>query len=111
MKHVFARTLRNCSFIAAVGLSAIYGGPSFAAGKDIVFAVGTPILNLDPGVGTDTYADTVKFQIMEGLVQTNADTGAIEPMLATEWNVADVELVLRSPFCAPSGRKSGSHFS
>lgn len=89
MKHVFARTLRNCSFIAAVGLAAIYGGPSFAAGKDIVFAVGTPILNLDPGVGTDTYADTVKFQIMEGLVQTNADTGAIEPMLATEWNVAD----------------------
>lgn len=59
-----------------------------AQDADIVFAIGTPVLNLDPGSATDSQAMTIRYQIMEPLVQVNAETGAIEPLLAESWEVA-----------------------
>lgn len=54
----------------------------------IDFALGAPVLTLDPGVAAGTQAQSVRFQIMETLVQMNAETSEIEPLLAETWEVA-----------------------
>ncbi len=64
-------------------------GPASAAEREIKFAFGAPILTLDPGISAGSQAQTVRFHIMEPLVQMNAETGAIEPLLAESWSVAD----------------------
>ena len=46
-------------------------------------------VTLDPGVAAGTQAQTVRIQIMETLVQMNAETSDIEPLLAKQWEVAD----------------------
>lgn len=64
--------------------------PAFAQDDTVIdFALGSPVLTLDPGVAAGTQAQTVRFQIMETLVQINAETLEIEPLLAESWEVAD----------------------
>lgn len=78
------------SGLAALVLStALVAAPAIAQDRDITFAFGAPILTLDPGISAGSQAQTVRIQIMESLVQLNADTGAIEPLLAESWSVAD----------------------
>src|SRR5690606_12858148 len=57
--------------------------------KIVDFALGAPVLTLDPGVAAGTQAQTVRIQVMETLVQLNAETSEIEPLLAERWEVAD----------------------
>lgn len=60
-----------------------------SAPRDLKFVFGAPILTLDPGISAGSQAQTVRFQIMEPLVKLNAETGAVEPLLAESWSVAD----------------------
>lgn len=82
------RAVATCgiaAFLAGAALSA----PAGAQDRGLTFAFGAPILTLDPGISAGSQAQTVRFQIMESLVQLNAETGAIEPLLAESWSVAD----------------------
>lgn len=63
--------------------------PALAQDKVIDFALGAPVLTLDPGVAAGTQAQTVRVQVMETLVQLNAETSEVEPLLAETWEVAD----------------------
>lgn len=60
-----------------------------AEARAIKFAMGAPVLTLDPGVAAGTQAQTVRVQVMEQLVQMNAGTGAIEPLLAESWTTSE----------------------
>ena len=75
--------------IALLMSTALAVAPANAQDRDLTFAFGAPILTLDPGISAGSQAQTVRFQIMESLVQLNADTGGIEPLLAESWSVAE----------------------
>ena len=64
--------------------------PSRAQGteRDLRFALGSPILSLDPGISDGSQPQTVRYHIMEQLVRMNPADGAIEPLLAERWSVA-----------------------
>ena len=85
-RRLAARLVQPLLFAAAAGVLAT--GAS-AAPREIRFAFGAPILTLDPGISAGSQAQTVRFHMMESLIQLNADTGAIEPLLAESWSVAD----------------------
>lgn len=74
---------------AALLTLAATGTTAQSAPRDLKFVFGAPILTLDPGISAGSQAQTVRFHMMEALVQLNADTGAIEPLLAERWSVAD----------------------
>lgn len=66
--------------------------PALGQDKVIDFALGAPVLTLDPGVAAGTQAQTVRMQIMETMVQLNAETSEVEPLLAESWEVEDDNL-------------------
>lgn len=79
---------RSLFFMLSIGASLVaLSAPADA--RSINFATGAPVLSLDPGVSAGTQAQTVRIQIMEPLVQMNAETGKIEPLLAESWDLAD----------------------
>ncbi|HEY0917643.1 ABC transporter substrate-binding protein [Devosia sp.] len=82
--HSISRRLLGAALLASV-----FALPA-AAQQDAVidFALGAPILTLDPGVAAGTQAQSVRVQIMETLVQMNAETAEIEPLLAERWEVS-----------------------
>ncbi|WP_226582245.1 ABC transporter substrate-binding protein [Acuticoccus sediminis] len=86
-----ALRVMKCSAIALLVGTAALPVAALAQGGDHVidFALGAPVLTLDPGVAAGTQAQTARVQIMEGLVQLNAETSEIEPLLAESWEVAD----------------------
>ena len=84
-------TRRRTGLLAAgLAASPLAGHGAAAQGqeRDIRFAFGAPILTLDPGISGGSQAQTVRFHIMEPLVRLNAETGAIEPLLAESWTTA-----------------------
>lgn len=58
----------------------------------IVIASMSAPQSLDPGLATDTETERILRQIFEPLLGIEADTGAVAPLLATEWEVSDDEL-------------------
>ncbi len=83
-------TRRRAGLLAAglVAPLAGRGAAAQAAERDIRFAFGSPILTLDPGISGGSQAQTVRFHILESLVRLNAESGAIEPLLAESWDTA-----------------------
>ena len=81
LKQTFAAALLAGTFMMSDAASA-------QSETAIDFALGAPVLTLDPGVAAGTQAQTVRIQIMETLVQMNAETAAIEPLLAEKWEVS-----------------------
>ncbi|CAH1648720.1 MAG: hypothetical protein KF735_11250 [Chelatococcus sp.] len=79
---------RSLAFMLSIGASA-FALSGQADARSIKFAMGAPVLTLDPGVAAGTQAQTVRIQVMEPLVQMNAETGKIEPLLAESWSLAD----------------------
>eukprot|EP00873_Tetraselmis_striata_P030978 jgi/Tetstr1/451242/TSEL_038278.t1 len=88
--------MTNKGIIWILGAALLAGIATFPAyGQDdtvIDFALGAPVLTLDPGVAAGTQAQSVRVQIMETLVQIDAETLEIEPLLAESWDVADDNL-------------------
>lgn len=82
------RQHRRFGLLAAAAWLASSALPVGAAERELRFVFGAPILTLDPGISAGSQAQTVRFHIMESLVQLNAETGAIEPLLAESWAVA-----------------------
>lgn len=91
-------TLKRRQFLGGVAMSLLALGlehrPALAGAGDkiINFVLGAPVLTLDPGVAAGTQAQSVRLQIMEALVQLNAETSVIEPLLAKSWEVANDQL-------------------
>ncbi|WP_431280742.1 ABC transporter substrate-binding protein [Humitalea sp. 24SJ18S-53] len=77
--------------LGAAGAAPLLARPGVAQGaeRDIRFAFGSPILSLDPGNSDGSQPQTVRYHVMEQLVRMNPATGAIEPLLAESWAVAD----------------------
>lgn len=88
MNKIISHRIRDAACMLALG-TALMGLLGQAEAKDIKFAMGAPVLSLDPGVAAGTQAQTVRIQIMEALVQMNAETGKIEPLLAEGWTLSD----------------------
>lgn len=87
MKQSMLRGIAVCLLAASALVT-----PAFGQDKVINFALGAPVLTLDPGVAAGTQAQTVRVQIMETLVQLNAETSEVEPLLADSWEVTDDNL-------------------
>lgn len=70
------------------------GNPDDDARPDghIVIASMSAPQSLDPGLATDTETERILRQIFEPLLGIEADTGAVAPLLATEWEISDDEL-------------------
>lgn len=83
-------TRRNVTLMTAGVIAAHAFAPRRAAAeaRELRFAFGSPILTLDPGISGGSQAQTVRFHILEQLVRLNADTGAVEPLLAESWSLA-----------------------
>lgn len=82
-----SRALRAPALAALLASTALVGAAS-AQDRDLTFAFGAPILNLDPGISAGSQAQTVRFQIMESLVELTTE-GGIAPLLAESWEVAE----------------------
>lgn len=82
--RVISKAMLTTCLAGAVALPAV-------AQQDTVidFALGAPVLTLDPGIAAGTQAQSVRVQIMETLVQINAETLEIEPLLAESWEIAE----------------------
>jgi peptide/nickel transport system substrate-binding protein len=74
---------------AAATPSATRRAAAQPAERDIRFALGSPILSLDPGISDGSQPQTVRYHVMEQLVRMNPADGAIEPLLAESWSVAE----------------------
>ena len=89
MNRLVQSVLKHAATALLLAGVATASGAASAQDKIIDFALGAPVLTLDPGVAAGTQAQTVRVQIMETLVRMNTDTAAIEPLLAESWEVAD----------------------
>lgn len=62
------------------------------AGRVTIGAM-SPAQSLDPGLATDTETERVLRQVFEPLLGIDPETGAVAPLLATDWEVSDDELI------------------
>lgn len=60
-------------------------------GRIVIASMSAP-QSLDPGLATDTETERILRQIFEPLLGIEPETGAVAPLLATEWEVSDDEL-------------------
>jgi len=77
-------------FSAAIMLTGCSGSNSGASAKDtFVFAQGADPRGLDPAMIDDGESAMVIVNVYEGLTKYNDKTTAIEPCLATSWDISD----------------------
>ncbi len=79
--------MRSVTLLAILLLA----GNFLAAADDniITYLRPTDALNLDPWQAKDTYSNEIAANIFEGLVRFKKNSNAIEPSLATAWNITD----------------------
>src|SRR5262245_41997415 len=87
-------TLRG-SWIAAAGLLACAGTDAMASGKDIVVAVTTVSVGLDPMGANSNVNERISNNLIETLLRIDPKTSEIKPGLAESWEKdGDSALVL-----------------